>query len=202
MNYSKLEIICRYNSKFSYKGIEELLSDEDIVDSINNYDDELFRSILSDATSERNILEVLKDTCNSDYKLESSDDEENEEDYGYYDNFDCDEDEKTDTDDEKRKCILGDSQFDNYAGVEIPIANKDTIASIRLVQRIMVESGKLSDKHATELLKDQSLSDKVKSIGDKKLQLMLKSNKFSGEDIMKLLGNRERSKKCVKPKKK
>lgn len=89
MDYSKLKILCKYNNKFSYKGIEELLSDESIVNHINDYDDEMFRSMLNDAPSEHNILEILKGE-----EVRSSDGEENEEDYGYCDNFDYEEDEK------------------------------------------------------------------------------------------------------------
>lgn len=89
MDYSKLKILCKYHNKFSHKGIEELLSDESIINHINDYDDEMFRSMLNDAPSEHNILEILKGE-----EVRSSDGEENEEDYGYCDNFDYEEDEK------------------------------------------------------------------------------------------------------------
>ncbi|MFL3877343.1 hypothetical protein [Wolbachia endosymbiont of Trichogramma kaykai] len=60
MDYSKLKILCKYHNKFSHKGIEELLLDESIVNHINDYDDEMFRSMLNDAPAEHNILEILK----------------------------------------------------------------------------------------------------------------------------------------------
>lgn len=50
MDYSKLKILCKYHNKFSHKGIEELLLDESIVNHINDYDDEMFRSMLNKCT--------------------------------------------------------------------------------------------------------------------------------------------------------
>ena len=98
MDYSKLKILCKYNNKLSCEDIEELLSNKEAVDNINNYDDEMFRSILNDTPSGRNILEILKggEVCNTNNEFESSDSEEDEEDYGYCDNFDYEEDEKND----------------------------------------------------------------------------------------------------------
>ncbi|AGJ98545.1 hypothetical protein wNo_00940 [Wolbachia endosymbiont of Drosophila simulans wNo] len=203
MNYSKLEILCKYNNKFSYKGIEELLSDESIVNHINDYDDEMFSSMLNDAPSERNILEILKgeEVCNTNNEFESSGNEKNEEDYGYYDNFDYEEDEKNDPNNFAKEALgnkginekrVDDVQFYNDADVEIPPKNQNDIRNIRLIQWMIVESdGKLSEQNVTELLKDQSSIDRINSIGDKKLQLILKSNKFSGENIMELLGNQK-----------
>ncbi|MCA7010917.1 hypothetical protein [Wolbachia endosymbiont of Tribolium confusum] len=90
MDDSKLKILCKYHNKFSHKGIEELLSDESIVNHINDYDDEMFRSMLNDATSEHNILEILKggEICNTNNEFESSD---SEEDKDLSDFFDCEE---------------------------------------------------------------------------------------------------------------
>jgi len=78
MDYSKLKILCKYNNKFSCKGIEELLSDKSIVNNINDYDDEMFRSMLNDIPLESNILEILKggEVCNTNNEFESSDSEE------------------------------------------------------------------------------------------------------------------------------
>ncbi|WP_353274711.1 hypothetical protein [Wolbachia endosymbiont (group B) of Hofmannophila pseudospretella] len=203
MDYSKLKILCKYNNKFSYKGIEELLSDESIVNHINDYDDEMFSSMLNDAPSERNILEILKgeEVCNTNNEFESSGNEKNEEDYGYYDNFDYEEDEKNDPNNFAKEALgnkginekrVDDVQFYNDADVEIPPKNQNDIRNIRLIQWMIVESdGKLSEQNVTELLKDQSSIDRINSIGDKKLQLILKSNKFSGENIMELLGNQK-----------
>ncbi|BET36108.1 MULTISPECIES: hypothetical protein [Wolbachia] len=200
MNYSKLKILCKYNNKFSYKGIEELLSDKEIVDNINDYDDEMFRSMINHATSEHNILEILKggEVCNTNNEFESSDSEENEEDYGYYD---YEEDEKNDPNNFAKEALgnkginekhVDDVQFCNDADVGIPPKNQNDIRNIRLIQWMIVESdGKLSEQNVTELLKDQSSIDRINSIGDKKLQLILKSNKFSGENIMELLGNQK-----------
>lgn len=92
MNYSKLKILCKYNNKFSYKGIEELLSDKEIVDNINDYDDEMFRSMINHATGAQYSRNTKGgEVCNTNNEFESSDSEENEEDYGYYD---YEEDEK------------------------------------------------------------------------------------------------------------
>lgn len=90
MDYSKLKILCKYHNKFSHKGIEELLSDESIVNHINDYDDEMFRSMLNDAPLEHNMLEILKDgrVCNINNEFESSD---SEEDKDLSDSFDCEE---------------------------------------------------------------------------------------------------------------
>ncbi|WP_341815990.1 hypothetical protein [Wolbachia endosymbiont (group B) of Idaea biselata] len=143
MDYSKLKILCKYNNKFSYKGIEELLSDESIVNHINDYDDEMFSSMLNDAPSERNILEILKgeEVCNTNNEFESSGNEKNEEDYGYYDNFDYEEDEKNDPNNFAKEALgnkginekrVDDVQFYNDADVEIPPKNQNDIRNIRL----------------------------------------------------------------------
>ncbi|WP_425384419.1 hypothetical protein [Wolbachia endosymbiont (group B) of Eupithecia inturbata] len=198
MDYSKLKILCKYHNKFSHKGIEELLLDESIVNHINDYDDEMFRSMLNDAPAEHNILEILKGgkVCNINNEFESSDSEENEEDYGYYD---YEEDEKNDPNNFAKEALgnkginekhVDDVQFCNDADVGIPLENQNAIRNIRFIQWMIVESdGKLSEQNVTELLKDSSSIDRINSLDDKKLQLILKSDKFSGENIIELLGN-------------
>lgn len=199
MDYSKLKILCKYHNKFSHKGIEELLLDESIVNHINDYDDEMFRSMLNDAPSEHNILEILKGEEVRSSEFDSSDGEENEEDYGYYDNFDYEEDEKNDPNNFAKEALgdkgtnekrVDDVQFCNDADVGIPLENQNAIRNIRFIQWMIVESdGKLSKQNVTELLKDSSSIDRINSLDDKKLQLILKSDKFSGENIIELLGN-------------
>ncbi|CCE77373.1 MULTISPECIES: hypothetical protein [Wolbachia] len=199
MDYSKLKILCKYHNKFSHKGIEELLLDESIVNHINDYDDEMFRSMLNDAPSEHNILEILKGEEVRSSEFDSSDGEENEEDYGYYDNFDYEEDEKNDPNNFAKEALgdkgtnekrVDDVQFCNDADVGVPLDNQNAIRNIRFIQWMIVESdGKLSEQNVTELLKDSSSIDLINSLDDKKLQLILKSDKFSGENIIELLGN-------------
>ncbi|WP_353278723.1 hypothetical protein [Wolbachia endosymbiont (group B) of Longitarsus flavicornis] len=192
MDYSKLKILCKYHNKFSHKGIEELLLDESIVNHINDYDDEMFRSMLNDAPAEHNILEILKvgKVCNINNEFESSDSEEN---------YDYEEDEKNDPNNFAKEALgnkginekhVDDVQFCNDADVGIPLENQNAIRNIRFIQWMIVESdGKLSEQNVTELLKDSSSIDRINSLDDQKLQLILKSDKFSGENIIELLGN-------------
>ncbi|WP_241654119.1 hypothetical protein [Wolbachia endosymbiont of Laodelphax striatellus] len=194
LDNEKLQLICKaYN--------RELLSNKETVDNINNYDDEMFRSMLKDAPSREKILEILKggEVCNINNEFESSDSEENEKDYGYYDNSDYEEDEKNDPNSFAKEALgnkginekhVDDVQFCNDADVGIPLENQNAIRNIRFIQWMIVESdGKLSEQNVTELLKDSSSIDRINSLDDKKLQLILKSDKFSGENIIELLGN-------------
>ncbi|MGL9758234.1 MAG: hypothetical protein ACR5LA_05265 [Wolbachia sp.] len=182
MDYSKLKILCKYNNKFSYKGIEELLSDESIVNHINDYDDEMFRSMLNDAPSEHNILEILKGGEVRSDEFDNSDDEGNEEDYGYYDNSDYEENEKNDpnnctiealenkgndTDNENR---VDDGQF--YINEEI--------------LKCIFESGKFSDEDITKLLENKEILERINSVAPERFQLILNSIKF-GTSIIGLL---------------
>ncbi|QJT94852.1 hypothetical protein HGO48_05870 [Wolbachia endosymbiont of Diaphorina citri] len=201
MDKSKIKILCKFNKKFSCEDIKELLLNKEIVNNINGCDDEMFRSMLNDEPSREKILEILKgeEFCNTNNEFESSDSEENGEDYGYYDNFDYEEDEKNDPNSFAKEALgnkginekhVDDVQSCNDADVGIPLENQNAIRNIRFIQWMIVEcDGKLSEQNVTELLKDSSSIDRINSIGDKKLQLILKSDKFSGENIIELLGN-------------
>ncbi|WP_265041541.1 hypothetical protein [Wolbachia endosymbiont (group B) of Melanostoma mellinum] len=185
MNYSKLKILCKYNNKFSYKGIEELLSDKEIVDNINDYDDEMLRSMINHATSEHNILEILKggEVCNTNNEFESSDSEENEEDYGYYDNSDYEEDEKNDLNNFAKEALgnkgtnekrVDDGQFHNINHV---------------IFIYMLKSNKFTDKDFTKLYDNKEILERINSVTDERFELILSSNKFDGTSIIELLEN-------------
>ncbi|WP_108784028.1 ligand-binding sensor domain-containing protein [Wolbachia endosymbiont of Bemisia tabaci] len=180
MDYSKLKILCKYHNKFSYKGIEELLSDESIVNHINDYDDEIFRYMLNDAPSEHNILEILKGEEVRSSEFDSSDGEENEEDYGYYDNFDYEEDEKNDPNNFAKEA-LGDKGTNEKRvdGVQFYL-NEETLKCI-------FESGKLSDEDVIKLLENKEILERINSIAPERFQLILNSGKFNGTSIIGLL---------------
>lgn len=185
MDYSKLKILCKYNNKLSHKGIEELLSDKEIVDNINDYDDEMFRSMINHATSEHNILEILKggEVCNTNNEFESSDSEENEEDYGYYDNSDYEEDEKNDLNNFAKEALgnkgtnekrVDDGQFHNINHV---------------IFIYMLKSNKFTDKDFTKLYDNKEILERINSVTDERFELILSSNKFDGTSIIELLDN-------------
>jgi len=181
MNYSKLEILCKYNNKFSYKGIEELLSDESIVNHINDYDDEMFSSMLNDAPSERNILEILKgeEVCNTNNEFESSDNEKNEEDYGYYDNFDYEEDEKNDPNNFAKEA-LGNKGINEKRVDDVQFYINEEIL------KCIFESGKFSDEDITKLLENKEILERINSVAPERFQLILNRIKF-GTSIIGLL---------------
>ncbi|WP_353281018.1 hypothetical protein [Wolbachia endosymbiont (group B) of Cyclophora punctaria] len=182
MDYSKLKILCKYHNKFSHKGIEELLLDESIVNHINDYDDEMFRSMLNDAPAEHNILEILKGgkVCNINNEFESSDSEENEEDYGYYDNYYYEEDEKNDPNNFAKEA-LGDKGTNEKRVDDVQFYLNEEIL------KCIFESGKLSDEDVTKLLENKEILERINSVAPERFQLILNSGKFNGTSIIGLL---------------
>ncbi|WP_265014501.1 hypothetical protein [Wolbachia endosymbiont (group B) of Camptogramma bilineatum] len=185
MNYSKLKILCKYNNKFSYKGIEELLSDKEIVDNINDYDDEMFRSMINHATSEHNILEILKggEVCNTNNEFESSDSEENEEDYGYYDNSDYEEDEKNDLNNFAKEAL------GNKGTNEKRIDDGQSHNINHVIFIYMTNSKKFADKDFTKLYDNKEILERINSVTDERFELILSIDRFDGTSIIELLEN-------------
>ncbi|WP_353287742.1 hypothetical protein [Wolbachia endosymbiont (group B) of Gerris lacustris] len=214
MDYSKLKILCKYNNKFSYKGIEELLSDESIVNNIKDYDDEIFRSMLNDAPSEHNILEILKggEVCNTNNEFESSD---SEEDKDLSDSFDCEESDEEMAMSSKSQ---SDSEEDKVKEDILKLQEDPEIAkNLSFIddQTLKVICKKFSSSDIKALLENQAVVVNITDYNNKELEhvfnicgslaiqniikvlsitpgkLRLICNKFSGEDIMELLGNQK-----------
>ncbi|UIP92889.1 hypothetical protein JSQ73_000685 [Wolbachia endosymbiont of Anopheles demeilloni] len=187
MDYSKLKILCKYHNKFSHKGIEELLLDESIVNHINDDDDEMFRSMLNDAPAEHNILEILKGgkVCNINNEFESSGSEENEEDYGYYDNFDYEEDEKNDPNNFAKEALRNKGINEKHVDDAQFYLNEEIL-------KCVFESSKLSDEDVTKLLENKEILERINSVAPERFQLILNSGKFDDINIIvELLKNKK-----------
>ncbi|WP_419215068.1 hypothetical protein [Wolbachia endosymbiont of Rhagoletis cingulata] len=192
MDYSKLKILCKYNNKFSCKGIEELLSNKEIVDNINDFDDDVFEVILN----EGGILEMLKDGKVCSDEFDSSDDEGNEEDHEYYDNIDDKEDEKNDlnnfakealgnkgndTDNENR---VDDDQFYVFHGNQFCIVDGSQLYINEEILKFIFEIGKFSNEDMTKLLENKKILERINSIDPKKFKIILNTDKFNDTSII------------------
>ncbi|MGX9892406.1 hypothetical protein [Wolbachia endosymbiont of Protocalliphora sialia] len=192
MDYSKLKILCKYNNKFSCKDIEELLSNMEIVDNINDFDDDVFEVILN----EGGILEILKDGKVCSDEFDSSDDEGSEEDHEYYDNIDDKEDEKNDlnnfakealgnkgndTDNENR---VDDDQFYVFHGNQFCIVDGSQLYINEEILKFIFDIGKFSNEDMTKLLENKKILERINSIDPKKFKIILNTDKFNDTSII------------------